>query len=143
MARPRTITFALSGLIALAALLTAVAGSAAAGPNGIVLLTDPPSPSPSVTVDPSATPCFVLFSESVVPGIGFCVSPSPVVSASPFESFQGQTAVPTRSATPPPTGTAGGSSRGDSAPPILLLIALVFGAFGVAAVGANRRQLRR
>jgi hypothetical protein len=167
--RHRAITLAGSGLLALAAVLTAFAGSAlATSPNTLVLVTDPPTAAPSVTVDPSSTPCLVEVTLGR-PAIGFCTSPSPVTSATasptcivlsvapaapeqsvcpivtptPFESFQGETAAASRGVTPPPTSTANGSSNGDATPTLALLIALVFGGLGLAAVASQRRKIRR
>ncbi|MGD0018258.1 MAG: hypothetical protein ABSD62_03310 [Candidatus Limnocylindrales bacterium] len=171
MVRRRATTLALSGLLALAAVLTAFAGSAlATSPNTPVLvtdppiveLTDPPTASPTATVDPSATPCIVLVEDVAKPAIEFCATPSPVITPdpcatlsvtgapnapaqsvcpSPFESFQGETATPVR-VTPPPTSTAG-SSSGNSTPLVPLLICLVMGALGLTAVTAQRRTMRR
>jgi uncharacterized protein HemX len=59
--------------------------------------------------------------------------------ATPFQSFQGETAFPT----PPPTATSSDSSGGNSTPLFALLISLAFGAMGLAAVEAQRRTIRR
>jgi hypothetical protein len=66
---------------------------------------------------------------------------TPDVTATPFESFQGETATP--SSTPPPTGTSGDSSSGGSTPLFPLLICLAFGGLGLAAAQLQRGKVRR
>jgi hypothetical protein len=63
--------------------------------------------------------------------------------ATPFQSFQGETAFPTPNVTPPPTSTGGDNSGGNETPLFAVLIALAFGALGLAAVEAQRRSIRR
>ena len=56
--RRRATTLAITGLVALTAVLMVFAGSAtAASPNGLVLVTEEPTASPTATLDPNATPC--------------------------------------------------------------------------------------
>jgi hypothetical protein len=64
-------------------------------------------------------------------------------SRTPFQSFQGETATPGQTTTPPPTGTGSGSSSNNSTPLFALLICLVFGGLGLLAVQLQRRSLRR
>lgn len=55
----------------------------------------------------------------------------------------GETATPSRGATPPPTSAIGDSSSGDSLPLLALLICLAFSSLGLLAAGAQRRSIRR
>jgi hypothetical protein len=188
----RALTLGAAGLLAVAAVLTAYAGTAlAANPNvQIILVTDSPSPAPSVTVDPSATPCLVEVTGVLRPAIGMCAtpgpsatpcdpgvltkvrpgvqeiplcaSPSPIATpcdpgtldkvrpaapaplplcATPFESFQGETAQPTT--TPPPTATNGRSSGSDGSSPLFLMLTLALGSLGLAFVATRRSPVRR
>jgi hypothetical protein len=57
----------------------------------------------------------------------------------PFQSVQGVTSAPT----PPPTNTVSDSSSGSSTPLFPLLICLVLGGLGAAAVLVQRRSIRR
>ena len=61
-------------------------------------------------------------------------------TATPFQSFQGATATP---ATPPPTSSSGDGSSNNSTPLFALLISLMFGGLGLAAVQTQRRSIRR
>jgi len=63
-------------------------------------------------------------------------APTVCPTATPFESFKGETSTP--EATPPPTGTYEAPSRG-SMSGFALLLAALFGALGVAAAVAQRR----
>jgi hypothetical protein len=88
---------------------------------------------------------------------GACSSPSPtgtpcvVVDANaaatacptPFESFQGETAVPGPTITPPPTGAGSNGSSNNSTPLFALLICFAFGGLGLMAVQAQRWSIRR
>ncbi len=73
--------------------------------------------------------------------------PAAVVTASPcatpFQSFQGETATPASTTTPPPTSTDGTGSGTDSSPLFALLISILFGGLGLAAVQAQRAGVRR
>jgi len=100
--------------------------------------------SETLVIDPSASP-----SSSASPS--HSASPSP--SSSPFQSFQGATATPFQSiqgatatpatpATPPPTNSSGDGSSNNSTPLFALLISLMFGGLGLAAVQAQRRSIR-
>jgi hypothetical protein len=66
-----------------------------------------------------------------------------LVTETPFESFQGETATPAQSMTPPPTSTGGGDSGNSSTPLFALMICLAFGGLGIAAAQAQRRIVRR
>jgi hypothetical protein len=80
-----------------------------------------------------------------------CTTASPVITATPFESIQGETATPFESiqgetATPaittPPTST--GNDQGSTSTPLMaLLICLAFGAIGLGAVEMQRRSANR
>lgn len=168
MVRRRATTLAITGLVALTAVLMVFAGSAtAASPNGLVLVTEEPTASPTATLDPNATPCIKELTVGGPADLTFCSSPSPAATETPlclilsvvgpnapaqptatasacptsFQSFQGETATP-KDPTPPPTSTTSGSSTGDTAPPIGLFVGLSLGAFGLMAI-ANRRQAVR
>jgi hypothetical protein len=154
--RRRTRSLTLGGLLAVAAVLTSFAGTAlAVGPNAVA------SFSPVVSVAPSATPCLigvpqvkgdfdavpcptlppcVILSVEAAPVPIVCVTPSPIPTATPFESFQGETAQP--SATPPPTATSGLETGNPGTPSFLLLVSLVLGGLGLASVAARRRATR-
>jgi hypothetical protein len=81
-------------------------------------------------------------------------SPTPIVTPTPYQSFEGATSVPSPSQqveaatgapvrTPPVTGTDSNGSSNGSAPLFALLICFAFGGLGLAAVGAQRRTVRR
>ena len=81
-------------------------------------------------------------------------SPSTSASATPFESFAGETATPFesiggetdepgQSATPPITSSTGGQPGSDQLPIAFILIATAFGLLGLLAVEAQRRSLRQ
>jgi hypothetical protein len=80
-----------------------------------------------------------------VTGTKFTVNacPTPAVTPTAFQSFQGETATPAPTTTPPPTSTAGSSSGGTSTPLYALLICFALGGLGLAAVEAQRRTIRR
>ena len=59
------------------------------------------------------------------------------------ESVQGETATPDRSQTLPPTGSARGSSSGNSTPLFALLMCLLLGGIGLITAQLQRRSLRR
>lgn len=68
---------------------------------------------------------------------------TPVVTSTPFESFQGETATPGQTTTPPPTSTATDPSGHNSTPLVALLICVGFGGLGLVAVEIQRRSIRR
>ena len=68
---------------------------------------------------------------------------TPVVTQTPFQSLQGATATARRTSTAPPTSTGGSGSSSDSTPLFPLLICLASGGLGLAAVEAQRRTIRR
>jgi hypothetical protein len=70
------------------------------------------------------------------------VTDPPAATPTPFESFEGVTAVPTQVTTPPPTSTSN-SGDGGAAPLAALLICLAFGGLGLAVVEGQRRTIRR
>jgi hypothetical protein len=72
-----------------------------------------------------------------------CASSEPTVSATAFQSLQGETATAGRTSTLPPTSTGSGPSDGSSTPLYALLICVAFGGLGLAAVEAQRRTIRR
>jgi hypothetical protein len=61
----------------------------------------------------------------------------------PFQSFQGETAVASQNPTPPPTSTGGDGSGSSSTPLFAVLISLALGVIGLIAVQAQRRTVRR
>jgi len=66
------------------------------------------------------------------------------VTAAPIEIIAGATGTPAHAVTPPPTSANGESSGGgDSTPLFALLLCLAFGSFGLFAVEAQRRNVRR
>jgi hypothetical protein len=71
------------------------------------------------------------------------VAGAPTACPTPFQSFQGETLVPSPSPTPPPTSSADGSPGGGAMPWGIVLIALAFGGFGLTAAIVQRRTLRR
>lgn len=77
------------------------------------------------------------------PCVRYTVDAAPVPTAceTPFESFQGETAVAT--ATPPPTATESSPASEGSMPPAIMLISLLFGGLGLMAVTQQRRTIRR
>ena len=75
--------------------------------------------------------------------IAYNVAPTADATPTPFESFQGETATPQSSFTPPPTSTGGNGTGGNTAPLLALLISVAFGALGLLAVGGQRRTSRR
>ena len=83
----------------------------------------PPMPTPTATPEVTPTPFESFKGET----------------ATPFESFKGETSTP--DSTPPPTGTSGESTPG-SAPTLMLLLASLFGVFGLAAARSQRRRIR-
>ena len=60
-----------------------------------------------------------------------------------LETVLAETAGPSHGVTPPPTNGDAGSSNGNPAPLLALLICLAFGGLGLLAVGAQRRSIRR
>ena len=72
---------------------------------------------------------------------GSCSSAPP--SGTPFQSFQGETATPGGTMTPPPTGAGSERSSNNSTPLFALLICLAFGGLCLVAVEAQRRSIRR
>jgi hypothetical protein len=95
--------------------------------------TTPPTTPP--TVAPTETPFQVLLGETATP----TVDPT----QTPFERLLGETATPAGTTTPPPTSTGPDGSNGNSTPLFALLISLVFGGLGLAAVQGQRRSIRR
>ena len=91
---------------------------------------------PNATPTPTATICAI---DDVLPGIIQTAAPCETPTATPFESFQGETGTP--ALTPPPTSTSNGSSN-SSIPLFALLICFAFGGLGLAAVEAQRRSVR-
>jgi hypothetical protein len=75
--------------------------------------------------------------------IAYNVAPSTDATPTPFESFQGETATPNSSITPPPTSTGGSGSGGNTTPLLALVISMAFGALGLVAVEGQRRTSRR
>jgi Bacterial Ig-like domain (group 3) len=69
------------------------------------------------------------------------VTDPPAATPTPFESFEGVTALPTQVTTPPPTSTSN-SDGGGAAPLAALLICLAFGGLGLAVVEGQRRTIR-
>jgi hypothetical protein len=147
VAQRRSISLFLGVVMALGAVL--VASSAAAAVSTL------PSASPSVVVTavPTVDPCATVFLEArpaapaatpscTPPCVILSVDavPLPTPCATPFESFQGETAQP--SATPPPTSTAGNSSGDGSLPLPILALSVMFGALGLMAVTQQRRKIR-
>ncbi|HEX7496838.1 MAG TPA: MBG domain-containing protein [Candidatus Limnocylindrales bacterium] len=66
------------------------------------------------------------------------------VTAAPIEIIAGATGTPVNAVTPPTTSANGESSGGgDSTPLFALLLCLAFGSFGLFAVEAQRRNVRR
>ena len=62
-------------------------------------------------------------------------------TATPVQVVEGVTSAPT--ATPPSTSAGSGPSNGSGSPLFALLVALVFGGFGLLAVEGQRRKARR
>ena len=121
------------------------------GPCSTPSPTASPSPTPSPTASPSPTPSPTA-SPSPTPSPTASPSPTP----SPTEAVEGATSPPSptpteavEGATSPPSPTApttsnGGEPGGGSGSPLFaLLVALVFGGFGLLAVEAQRRKIRR
>ncbi|HEX7492567.1 MAG TPA: hypothetical protein VF337_12785 [Candidatus Limnocylindrales bacterium] len=105
MFRRRVAILAASGLIATTAVLTAFAGSVAAvNPGIIVEVTDPPTAGPSVTADPSSTPCLVILSVAGQPAVGLCGSFAPICG---LEPLSGAPNAPQQSVCPSPTPVCG------------------------------------
>jgi hypothetical protein len=75
--------------------------------------------------------------------IAYNVAPTIDSAPTPFESFQGETATPQSSFTPPPTSTGGNGTGGNTTPLLALLISMAFGSLGLLAVGGQRRASRR
>jgi uncharacterized protein HemX len=67
----------------------------------------------------------------------------PVATQTPFESFQGETAVTSQTLTPPPTNAGSNGSSNGSTPLFALLICLAFGGLGIGTVQMQRRSVRR
>ena len=67
---------------------------------------------------------------------------SATATPTPSEAVGGETATPANPVTPPPTNT-GSSPAGDAIPHFALLICLAFGCFGLLAVQAQRKSIRR
>jgi hypothetical protein len=110
------------------------------------------SPSPTVAPPTIAPPTDAPATGTPLASGTASVSDSPVTSASPNQSFDGETATPVESiegatgtpvqATPPPTST-GDSSGGGSTSLMALTICLLFAMLGLAAVAGQRRSIRR
>ena len=83
--------------------------------------------SETLLIDPSSSPFMSFQGET----------------ATPFQSFQGATATPASTTTPPPTSSSSDGSGSNSTPLFALLISLMFGGLGLAAVQAQRRSIRR
>jgi uncharacterized membrane protein YtjA (UPF0391 family) len=104
--------------------------------------TAPPTETPTATptTTPTATPTETPFEsfqgETATPFI------TPTPTETPFESFEGETATPVTDPTLPPTTTGGDGSSGGSTPLLALMISLIFGGLGLAAVEAQRRSIR-
>lgn len=91
---------------------------------------------PIVPTQPPAPTCTPVVG---VAGVNAVVTPCP----SPFQSFQGETSVPDPTSTPPPTSTGGGSAGGGTTPLTVLLFGGAFSIFGLIAIDAERRKIRR
>jgi hypothetical protein len=98
--------------------------------------TPPPTEAPTST--PVATP-----TECVVGVADAAAVATDTSCPTPFESFQGETATPGQTTTPPPTSTDGNDPGNNSTPLFALLIWLAFGGLGFAAVEMQRRSIRR
>lgn len=108
-----------------------------------------PTPADCATPTPLTTPSpFESFQgETAVPTIAPTVPPTTrptdAATPTPFESFQGETATAGQTTTLPPTSTGSNGSSNSSTPLFALLICLVFGGLGLAAIDAQRRSIRR
>lgn len=107
-------------------------------PNGGDLV-QVPAAITDVTPPPTAvpTPCSTPTNPPTDPPTN---PPTTPPTATPAQSEQGQTAT---TVTPPPTSTGSSGSSNNSTPLFELLICLAFGGLALAAVGAQRRSLRR
>ena len=92
--------------------------------------TEPPTPSPTA----SSTQAELIPVQSLQ---GATSDPT----ATPVQVVEGVTSAPT--ATPPSTSAGSGPSNGSGSPLFALLVALVFGGFGLLAVEGQRRKARR
>jgi hypothetical protein len=108
-------------------------------------------PTPTPTPTPISTPTLLPTEAPTEPPV---VTPTPfetlqgetatpVATSTPFQSIEGQTATAGRTSTPPPTSTGGSGSSNDSTPLFALLICFAFGGLGLAAVEAQKRTIRR
>jgi hypothetical protein len=74
---------------------------------------------------------------------GETATPTQDPTPTPFQSFQGETATPAGTATPPPTSSGGDSSGSSQTPLMALLICLAFAGVGLMGVEAQRVRTRR
>lgn len=83
-----------------------------------------PSPTAAPTTAPTAAP-----------------TAAPTPTPTPFQSLQGETAVPVRTATPPPTSTGDGSSSAGDGSAIWLVLVALFACFGGLFVSRRYRRV--
>jgi hypothetical protein len=74
---------------------------------------------------------------------GETATPSVHPTSTPFESFEGATATTGRIVTLPPTSSDGNGTSNTAIPLFALMLCLVAGVAGIAAVQAERRSIRR
>ena len=100
--------------------------------------TEPPTPSPTEPPTPSPTASSTQAELIPVQSLQGATSDP---TATPVQVVEGVTSAPT--ATPPSTSAGSGPSNGSGSPLFALLVALVFGGFGLLAVEGQRRKARR
>jgi hypothetical protein len=105
----------------------------------------PATPTPATPTPATPTPA------TPTPATPTPATPTPVDTATPFSSFQGDTATPADTSTPfesfqgdtaPPTGTTGGGSDGGSTPIFALLFSGIFGTIGFVVARRQRAAVR-
>ena len=101
--------------------------------GGLLVSVGCPTSAPTAT-PPTATPFESFLGETATPA---------APSETPFESFQGETATPRQISTPPPTDTTGDGSNGGGFSLVWLFLCAAWGAIGLLAVGVQKRSLRQ
>jgi Mg-chelatase subunit ChlD len=109
--------------------------------------TNPPTASPAPTATPTATPTPTPTTAPTAKPTpvqsleGATATPSKAPTATPVQIVEAATSVPT--ATTPATTTGGTPGGSGGSPLFALLVALMFGGFGLVAVEAQRRSVCR
>ena len=116
------------------------AGGACPTPTPTASPTASPTEAPTPTASPTASPTATQPQAQLIP-VQSLQGATSDPTATPVQVVEGVTSAPT--ATPPSTSAGSGPSNGSGSPLFALLVALVFGGFGLLAVEGQRRKARR